>query len=73
LRHGESGLYCGRNSYRYDPAGQSPSNLNTIFEEKFSIRGAENQTVTYLFDMTIGFEFAVSAQIKAILRRVDDP
>jgi len=27
--------------------------------------------VTYLFDLTLGFDFATSAQLKAVVRRVD--
>jgi len=61
LKQGESGLYCPRVAFRYPLAGQSPQDLNTIFEKKFSILGAENESVTFLFDLTLGFDFASSA------------
>jgi hypothetical protein len=68
---GERGLYCTRAIYSYSLAGQSPRELNTIFEKKFTVAGAANESVTYLFDLTLRFDFAASAQLKALLRRVD--
>jgi hypothetical protein len=35
--------------------------LNVIFEKSFTIGGAEHEAVTYLFDLTLGFDFATSA------------
>jgi len=52
-------------------AGESPQELNTILSEKFTILGAMTEPVTYLFDLTLGFDFASSAQLKAVLRRID--
>jgi hypothetical protein len=42
-----------------------------IFEKRFTIAGAEKEAVTYLFDLTLGFDFATSAQLTAVLERVD--
>lgn len=61
LQHGERGLYCDRAAYTYSLAGQSPQELNQIFSKEFTIAGAEDEPVTYLFDLTLGFEFATSA------------
>jgi hypothetical protein len=33
--------------------------------------GAEKEAVTYLFDLTLGYEFSTAAQLKAVLRRQD--
>lgn len=71
LKRGENGLYCKRTAFTYSLAGQNPMDLNTIYEKKFKIAGAENEAVTYLVDLTIMFEFATSAQLKALIRRVD--
>ena len=35
------------------------------------INGAKGEPVTYLFDLTLGFDFATAAQLVAVLRRVD--
>lgn len=69
--HGENGVYCNRNAFTYSLSGQSSNDLNTIFEKKFTIVGAQKEPVTYLFDLTIGYDFLSSAQIKALIRRVD--
>jgi len=61
MKSGEAGISCQRTIYNYKLSGQSPSDLNTIFEKKFTIDGAEHEPVTYLFDMIIGYEFAYSA------------
>jgi hypothetical protein len=45
--------------------------LNTIFSETFTVDGALHEAVTYLFDLTLGFDFATGAQLKSVLRRVD--
>jgi hypothetical protein len=70
MRGGEKGLYCTRQSYSY-PVSSSKQELEVIFDKKFSIVGVEHQAVTYLFDLTLGYDFASSAQLKAILRRID--
>jgi hypothetical protein len=66
---GEVGLYCSRLEYTYD-ASASRSGINTIYEKKFEVVGAQ-ETVVYLFDMNLNFEFPMSAQMKVLLRRVD--
>lgn len=43
----------------------------TLFTKKFKVAGAQNEAVTYLVDLTIGFDFASSAQLKALIRRID--
>jgi len=42
-----------------------------VFKQTFEVVGAAHESVTYLFDLTLGFEFSTSAQMKAILRRID--
>jgi hypothetical protein len=71
LEHGEAGLYCPRSAFSYSLAGEAPQELNVLYQKSFSIGGAESQAVTYLFDFTLGFDFATSAQLKAVLQRVD--
>lgn len=71
LKHGENGLYCNRNHFKYDLATPDPTGLNIIYSEEFKVGGAEGQQATYLFDMNIIFEFAVSAQLKALVKRAD--
>ena len=61
LTHGESGLYCPRAAYTYSLAGEAPQELNVIYERTFTVAGAEHEAVTYLFDLTLGFDFATSA------------
>ena len=61
LTHGESGLYCPRAAYSYSLAGEAPQELNVIYERTFTVAGAEHEAVTYLFDLTLGFDFATSA------------
>jgi hypothetical protein len=70
-RNGENGLYCMRQAYRYNLAGESSNDLNEIYKETFTIEGTKGEPITYLFDLTLGFDFASSAQLKAVLRRVD--
>lgn len=45
--------------------------MTIVYQKQFSIVGAEKEAVTYLFDLTLGYEFATAAQLKAVLRRVD--
>lgn len=71
VERGENGLYCGRQSYSYSLAGESAQDLNTIFEKKFTVAGAAKEGLTVLFDLTLAFDFAASAQLKALIRRVD--
>ena len=54
-------MYCNRNAYTYNLEGQAANDLNTIFEKKFTIVGAQKESVTYLWDLTLGFDFATSA------------
>ena len=67
---GEVGLYCQRHTYTYHIGG-APSETNLVYTRQFSVVGAEKEAVTYLFDLTIGFEFAMAAQLKAVLQRTD--
>ena len=71
MKDGERGLYCTRATFTYSLVAESPQELNKIFEKSFTIAGANKESVTYLFDLTLGFDFATSAQLKAVLRRVD--
>ena len=71
LQRGENGLYCQKEHYHYSLVGESPQDLNTIFEKKFKVVGAQNEPVTILFDLTLSFDFASSAQLKALIRRID--
>mmetsp|Transcript_21056 Transcript_21056/g.32601 ORF Transcript_21056/g.32601 Transcript_21056/m.32601 type:complete len:348 (+) Transcript_21056:176-1219(+) len=71
LRHGENGLYCNRKSYKYSLKGESAQELNQIYKKSFTVAGAARESVTYLFDLTLGFDFATSGQLKAVLRRID--
>jgi hypothetical protein len=57
---GEVGLYCTRLEYTYD-ATNARSGINTIYEKKFEVLGAQGETVVYLFDLNLGYEFPVSA------------
>lgn len=57
---GDTGLFCGRLDYTY-PLTAYGTNLNTIFEKKFSVQGAGGESVLYLFDLTVGIDFVVSA------------
>jgi hypothetical protein len=61
LETGEAGLYCPRRTYTYKTDQYHQSELNTVFTKEFSVIGAQNEAVTYLFDMTLGFDFASSA------------
>lgn len=61
LTHGESGLYCPRSAFSYSLAGEAAQELNVIYERSFTVAGAEHEAVTYLFDLTLGFDFATSA------------
>ena len=61
LDRGEAGVYCTRQTYRYSLAGQAPQELNVVYQKSFSIVGAAQEAVTYLFDLTLGFDFATSA------------
>jgi hypothetical protein len=70
-KDGERGLYCTRAAFTYPLTGQAPQELNQIFTKSFTVAGASHEAVTYLFDLTIGFDFPTSAQLKAVLRRVD--
>jgi hypothetical protein len=45
--------------------------LSIVYTKEFSIVGAQKEAVTYLFDLTLGFDFASTAQLKAVLQRVD--
>ena len=63
---GEVGLYCQRHTYTYHIGG-APTETNLVYTRQFSVVGAEKEAVTYLFDLTIGFEFAMAAQLKAVL------
>lgn len=40
LERGENGLYCQKEHYHYSLVGESPQDLNTIFEKKFKVAGA---------------------------------
>jgi len=40
LERGENGLYCNRKQYHYSLVGESPQELNTIFEKRFKVAGA---------------------------------
>jgi hypothetical protein len=71
LKKGENGLYCSRTAFTYSLVGPNPNDLNTIYVKKFKVAGAQNEAVTYLVDLTIGFDFASSAQLKALIRRID--
>jgi len=71
LKDGERGLYCTRNTFTYSLVGQSSQELSQVFAKAFTIAGAKDEAVTYLFDLTLGFDFATSAQLKAVLRRID--
>ena len=71
LKDGERGLYCTRNTFTYSLVGQSSRELSKVFSTSFSIIGAKREAVTYLFDLTLGFDFATSAQLKAVVRRID--
>lgn len=71
LKHGEDGLYCTRTTFTYPVEKGGHQDLNTIFQESFTVSGAVHQPATYLFDLTLGFEFSTAAQLKAVLRRVD--
>lgn len=42
-----------------------------MWTKEFTVVGAEKEAVTYLFDLNIGFDFATTAQLKAVLQRVD--
>ena len=57
---GETGLYCSRLEYVYDTTS-GRQGVNTIYEKKFEVVGAQGETVVYLFDMNLGFEFPMSA------------
>jgi len=67
---GDHGLYCARLDYTY-PIAAYGNNLNTIYEKQFSVQGAGGESVLYLYDMTIGFDFVTAAQMKALIRRVN--
>jgi hypothetical protein len=71
LKDGERGLYCTRNTFTYSLVGQSSRELSQVFAKTFTIAGAKDEAVTYLFDLTLGFDFATSAQLKVVLRRID--
>jgi hypothetical protein len=71
LERGENGLYCSRERYHYSLPGSSAQELNTIFEKKFKVAGAAKEPLTILFDLTLAFDFATSAQLKVLLRRLD--
>ena len=66
---GERGLYCSRLEYNYNL--ESTNQLTTVLEKRFEVVGAENEAVTYLFDLTLGFDFVTTGQLKALVRRVD--
>ena len=55
---GENGLYCSRLEYSYNL--DNSNQLTTVLEKKFEVVGAENEAVTYLFDMTLGFDFVTT-------------
>jgi len=61
LKHGENGLYCTRAAFSYPVEGPTHNELNKVFQERFTVAGAENEPATYLFDMTLGFDFATAA------------
>jgi len=42
LKHGENGLYCNRNHYKYD-LREATDGMNVIFSENFEVGGAEGQ------------------------------
>ena len=71
LERGESGLYCDRRTFSYRPQDSNSEELVVVYQKQFSVVGAEKEAVTYLFDLTLGFEFAAAAQLKALLRRAD--
>jgi hypothetical protein len=41
LKHGENGLYCNRNHYKYDIKQADPTGMNVIYSEDFTVGGAE--------------------------------
>ena len=65
---GEQGVYCSRLEYNYELRADSHQ---TLVEQKFTVRGAEDEHVTYLFDMNIDYEFFASARLTALVRRID--
>jgi hypothetical protein len=71
FEHGENGLYCGKQSYTYSLGNVGSQELNAIYTKDFTVVGAQKEAVTYLFDLTIGFDFATGAQLKAVLSRND--
>ena len=40
---------------------EQPQELNGVYQTNFKIEGAEGEEVTYLFDLTLGFDFATAA------------
>jgi hypothetical protein len=71
LERGESGLYCPKRAYTYSPQEGSPDELVMVYHKEFKVEGAQSEPVTYLFDLTLGYEFSTAAQLKAVVSRVD--
>lgn len=71
LEQGERGLYCTKSTFFYKPNSYQTKELEVVYSKKFEVVGAKKQPTTYLFDLTIGVEFAFAAQLKAVLKRVD--
>jgi hypothetical protein len=67
---GDVGLYCSRLDYTY-PMNGFNQQLNTIYQKQFSVQGAGGDSVLYLLDLTLGYDFISSAQLKALVRRVN--
>jgi hypothetical protein len=61
LERGESGLYCDRRAFSYKPHDGNADELLVVYQKSFSVVGAEKEAVTYLFDLTLGFEFPAAA------------
>jgi hypothetical protein len=69
IHKGEDAVYCNRLEYTYSLQGSGE--VITIMEEKFTVKGAQDEAVTYLFDLNLDYEFAFASQIKALVRRMD--
>lgn len=57
-------MYCNKKTYSYRPQGElgsSSEELVVVYHRAFTVSGVETEAVTYLFDLTIGFEFAFAA------------
>jgi len=71
----EGGVYCSTRQYSYDSeklkSDSSDNKLAKIYETEFTVRGVEDEPMTYFFNLDVGVDFATGSQLNVMIRRKD--